>query len=151
MTPLDAARDLAGGPYAGWGEGERLVVNLTALARDLGQAARPTTSASLFGQMAELWEPAGTATLAELGARRAVGVLGGVEVEVVGGRVDEHDAALGADGRRIPRRGRRPRCVMPKSTTAGPDSPGAGRRGRGRRRARPTPSLVPARHSWSPS
>ena len=36
LSPLDAARDLAGGPYAGWGEGERLVVNLTALARDLG-------------------------------------------------------------------------------------------------------------------
>ncbi len=40
MTPMDAARDLAGGPYAGWGEGERLVVNLTALARDHGLAPR---------------------------------------------------------------------------------------------------------------
>jgi glyoxylase-like metal-dependent hydrolase (beta-lactamase superfamily II) len=36
MAPLDAARDLRGGPYDGWGEAERLVANLIALARDLG-------------------------------------------------------------------------------------------------------------------
>jgi hypothetical protein len=57
MTPMDAARDMAGGPYAGWGEGERLVVNLTALSRDLGQSP-PDDVLSLFGQMADLWEPA---------------------------------------------------------------------------------------------
>jgi hypothetical protein len=55
MTPMDAARDLAGGPYAGWGDGERLVVNLTALARDLGHTP-PTDVPSTFGQMAELWK-----------------------------------------------------------------------------------------------
>ncbi len=54
LSPMDAARDLAGGPYAGWGEGERLVVNLTALARDLGQDP-PDDIGSTFGQMAELW------------------------------------------------------------------------------------------------
>jgi cyclase len=59
MSPFDAARDLAGGPYAGWGEGERLVANLTALARDLGLEP-PSDVGSLFGQMAELWEPAPT-------------------------------------------------------------------------------------------
>jgi glyoxylase-like metal-dependent hydrolase (beta-lactamase superfamily II) len=59
MTPLDAARELAGGPYAGWSEGERLVVNLTALARDLGQQPADDVMA-LFGQMAELWEPTAT-------------------------------------------------------------------------------------------
>jgi glyoxylase-like metal-dependent hydrolase (beta-lactamase superfamily II) len=53
LTPLDAARDLAGGPYAGWGEGERLVVNLTALARDLGLEARDDVM-TLFGGMAAL-------------------------------------------------------------------------------------------------
>lgn len=53
MDPLDAARDLAGGPYAGWGEGERLVANLVALARDLGQAPA-TDVVSLFGAMAAL-------------------------------------------------------------------------------------------------
>jgi cyclase len=53
LSPLDAARDLAGGPYAGWGEGERLVVNLTALARDLGLG--PTDGVlTLFGDMAAL-------------------------------------------------------------------------------------------------
>ena len=59
MAPLDAARDLAGGPYAGWGEGERLVVNLTALARDLGYdpAADIVT---LFSAMAELRHHGGT-------------------------------------------------------------------------------------------
>ncbi len=53
LSPLDAARDLAGGPYAGWGEGERLVVNLTALARDLG--LEPVDDVlTLFGGMATL-------------------------------------------------------------------------------------------------
>jgi len=53
MAPLDAARDLAGGPYAGWGEGERLVVNLTALGRDLGLDP-PAAVLTLFGGMAAL-------------------------------------------------------------------------------------------------
>ena len=53
MAPLDAARDLAGGPYDGWGERERLVVNLTALARDLGQEPAADVL-TLFGGMAEL-------------------------------------------------------------------------------------------------
>jgi cyclase len=53
MAPLDAARDLAGGPYDGWGEGERLVVNLTALARDLGMEP-PSDVLTLFGGMAQL-------------------------------------------------------------------------------------------------
>jgi cyclase len=53
MTPLDAARDLAGGPYAGWGEGERLVVNLVALSRDLG--LEPASDVlTLFSSMAAL-------------------------------------------------------------------------------------------------
>jgi cyclase len=53
MTPLDAARDLAGGPYAGWGERERLVVNLVALARDIGQAPAADVL-TLFSSMAAL-------------------------------------------------------------------------------------------------
>jgi cyclase len=53
LSPLDAARELAGGPYAGWGEGERLVVNLTALARDMGLAP-PDDVLTLFGAMATL-------------------------------------------------------------------------------------------------
>ena len=62
LSPLDAARDLAGGPYAGWGEAERLVVNLTALARDLGLEPADDVL-TLFGGMAELWEPAATGPL----------------------------------------------------------------------------------------
>ena len=53
MAPLDAARDMAGGPYAGWGEGERLVVNLVALARDLGQEPAADVL-TLFSSMAAL-------------------------------------------------------------------------------------------------
>ena len=53
MSPLDAARDMAGGPYDGWGESERLVVNLTALARDLGQEPAADVL-TLFGGMASL-------------------------------------------------------------------------------------------------
>jgi glyoxylase-like metal-dependent hydrolase (beta-lactamase superfamily II) len=53
MAPLEAARDLAGGPYDGWGESERLVVNLTALGRDLGLAPADDVL-TLFGGMAAL-------------------------------------------------------------------------------------------------
>jgi cyclase len=53
MSPMDAAKDMAGGPYAGWGEGERLVVNLTAVARDLGLDPKADVL-TLFGGMAEL-------------------------------------------------------------------------------------------------
>lgn len=53
MSPLDAARDLAGGPYAGWGEGERLVANLLALWRDLGGVPADDV-VTVLTQMAEL-------------------------------------------------------------------------------------------------
>lgn len=36
MGPLDAARDIGLGPYASWGEPERVVVNICALYRDFG-------------------------------------------------------------------------------------------------------------------
>jgi hypothetical protein len=56
LSPMEAAKDLAApgaSPYERWSEGERLVANLTALARDLGQAPA-TDVVTLFGQMAEL-------------------------------------------------------------------------------------------------
>jgi len=55
LSPMEAAKDLraAGSPYDEWGESERLVVNLTALARDLGQTPAADV-VTLFGQMAEL-------------------------------------------------------------------------------------------------
>jgi cyclase len=51
LTPLEAARDIDLGPYAGWGEGERLVVNVHALYRDFG-AELPSDAVTLFGSMA---------------------------------------------------------------------------------------------------
>ena len=36
LTPLDAARDIDLGPYAGWRDEERLVVNIQALYREFG-------------------------------------------------------------------------------------------------------------------
>jgi cyclase len=58
MAPFEAARDMAAdSPYTGWSEGERLVVNLTALARDLGQSP-PSDVVTTFGQMADLWSAA---------------------------------------------------------------------------------------------
>jgi glyoxylase-like metal-dependent hydrolase (beta-lactamase superfamily II) len=53
LTPLDAARDIELGPYSGWGEGERLVVNVQALYRDFG-AELPGDAVTLFGAMAAL-------------------------------------------------------------------------------------------------
>jgi cyclase len=56
IPPLEAARRLIGGRYRGWGEGERLVVNLTALARDLGLAPVDDVL-TLFSGMAALADP----------------------------------------------------------------------------------------------
>jgi glyoxylase-like metal-dependent hydrolase (beta-lactamase superfamily II) len=53
LTPLDAARDIALGPYKGWGEGERLVVNVQALYRDFG-AELPGDALALMAAMAAL-------------------------------------------------------------------------------------------------
>ena len=52
MTPLEAAHDLDLGEFAGLGERERLVVNVTAVYRDLGRAV-PGEAAAMLGQMAE--------------------------------------------------------------------------------------------------
>ena len=53
MTPLDAARDIDLGPYAGWSEAERVVANVHALYRDFGGGAPPDALA-LMGEMAAL-------------------------------------------------------------------------------------------------
>jgi cyclase len=52
MTPLDAARDLAGGPYRDWGEGERLVVNVMAAYRDLGSDVALDAAAAMAAMAA---------------------------------------------------------------------------------------------------
>lgn len=51
MGPMEAARDIDPGPYAGWGEGERLVVNVCALYRDFG-AEVTLDEGGLLGAMA---------------------------------------------------------------------------------------------------
>lgn len=53
MTPLDAARDIDLGPYSGWGDAERVVVNVRALYRDFGAEA-PSDTLTLLGEMAAL-------------------------------------------------------------------------------------------------
>ncbi len=53
LTPLEAARDIELGPYAGWGEAERLVANLHTLYRDFG-ADLPADALTLLGEMAVL-------------------------------------------------------------------------------------------------
>ena len=53
MAPMEAARDIDLGPYAGWGEPERLVANVHALYRDFG-AEVPSDAMTLMGEMAAL-------------------------------------------------------------------------------------------------
>jgi cyclase len=53
LSPLDAARDIDLGPYAGWAEGERVVANVHALYRDFGDPS-PADALTLLGAMAAL-------------------------------------------------------------------------------------------------
>jgi hypothetical protein len=53
LTPMEAARDIDLSDYRGWGEAERVVVNITTLYREFG-ASFPGDVATVFGQMAEL-------------------------------------------------------------------------------------------------
>ena len=57
MTPLDAARDIDLGPYAGWSEAERVVANVHALYRDFGDPS-PSDALTLMGEMAAWPGPA---------------------------------------------------------------------------------------------
>jgi cyclase len=52
MGPIDAAADIDLGPFGGWSERERIVVNVCALYRDFG-ADVPSDAMTLFGQMAQ--------------------------------------------------------------------------------------------------
>lgn len=53
MSPLEAARDIDLGPYAGWGEAERVVANVHALYRDFGDPT-PADALALMEEMAAL-------------------------------------------------------------------------------------------------
>lgn len=56
MPVDDAVRDIDLGAYAGWGEAERVAVNVRALYRDFG-AELPSDAATLMAAMAELAAP----------------------------------------------------------------------------------------------
>ena len=53
MSPLDAARDIDLGAYAGWSEPERVVANVRALYRDFGDRA-PADVLTVMSEMAAL-------------------------------------------------------------------------------------------------
>jgi cyclase len=53
LTPLEAARDIDLGPYAGWSEAERVVANVHALYRDFGDPSS-ADALTLMGDMAAL-------------------------------------------------------------------------------------------------
>jgi cyclase len=53
LSPLEAARDIDLGPYAGWSEAERVVANVHALYRDFGDAS-PADALTLMGEMGAL-------------------------------------------------------------------------------------------------
>jgi glyoxylase-like metal-dependent hydrolase (beta-lactamase superfamily II) len=55
MPALEAAQDIDLGPYAGWGESERVVANVRALYRDFGDEA-PADVVTVMGEMAVLAE-----------------------------------------------------------------------------------------------
>ena len=55
MSALEAALDIDLGPYAGWGEAERVVANVRALYRDFGDES-PADVVTVMGEMAVLAE-----------------------------------------------------------------------------------------------
>jgi cyclase len=54
MTALEAARSIALERWADWGEGERLVVNIASIYRELAGSPEPANPLEAFQQMAEL-------------------------------------------------------------------------------------------------
>jgi cyclase len=53
LEPLEAARDIDLGPYAGWGEPERLVANVRALYLEFGSGP-PSDALTLMAEMAQM-------------------------------------------------------------------------------------------------
>ena len=54
LSPLEAARDIDLSAYRDWGEGERVVVNVAAVYRELDPSAPAPSVIELFSDMAEL-------------------------------------------------------------------------------------------------
>ncbi len=56
MAAFEAARSIALDDYSGWGDSERIAVNVATLYREFGAADTPSDPATLFGWMAQLWK-----------------------------------------------------------------------------------------------
>jgi len=56
MKPFEAARSIALDDFAGWGDAERIAVNVATLYREFGDTTAPSDAATLFGWMAQLWK-----------------------------------------------------------------------------------------------
>ncbi len=56
MSVVDAARDIDPGPYADWGDGERVLINVNTLYRELGARQVVDDVMALFAEMGELWQ-----------------------------------------------------------------------------------------------
>jgi cyclase len=53
---FEAARSIALDDFAGWGDGERIAVNVATLYRTFGAKDTPADAATLFGWMAQIWK-----------------------------------------------------------------------------------------------
>lgn len=56
LGALEAARSIALDDFKGWGDAERIAVNVATLYREFGDESVPKDAATLFGWMAQLWK-----------------------------------------------------------------------------------------------
>jgi glyoxylase-like metal-dependent hydrolase (beta-lactamase superfamily II) len=56
LGALEAARSIALDDFAGWGDAERIAVNVATAYREFGDAKTPSDAATLFDWMAQLWK-----------------------------------------------------------------------------------------------
>jgi cyclase len=56
LGALEAARSISFDDYAGWGDSERIAINVATLYREFGAKDVPSDAATLFGWMAQIWK-----------------------------------------------------------------------------------------------
>jgi glyoxylase-like metal-dependent hydrolase (beta-lactamase superfamily II) len=56
LGAFEAARSIALDDFAGWGDAERIAVNVATAYREFGDDKAPSDAATLFGWMAQLWK-----------------------------------------------------------------------------------------------
>jgi cyclase len=59
LSVFEAAQDIAMADYESWGDGERIVINVSTLYKEFAGDHTPNDVMSLFGQMARLWKSTG--------------------------------------------------------------------------------------------